>query len=183
MKLNEAAIAAIKATGGSMKDFKIRQELVDLLKNNDNVWVTSAQVSGEEIRSAEYTSQMINHLLYSAHNAALGESMAQKILPVNMEVNGELIKVGEALIEVGTKGSCIMHAIIEGEHNVTELLKADLTQLSIGNRDDFKYRPSMLRLGEDGHVTDAPPPNAEFLPFRDSAAQNPFPDFNSTKES
>lgn len=64
--------------------------------------------------------------------------MQQKVLPVTMIVDGERVEVGSALIEQRKQGYCVVHAVIDGERNVAALLGPDLSQISIGNKDDFK---------------------------------------------
>lgn len=140
MRLNENALAAIKATGVSMGDFKLRQEFVEALKT-PNHWMTAATLEDWDTSVdsiAEMRAKIMDEMYESTLNELLGEKMQQKILPVTMEINGEKKKVGEAIIEARGESYCIVHAVIDGEEEVAALLKTDLNQISIGNRDDFK---------------------------------------------
>lgn len=144
MRLNENAIAAINATGASGKEFKIRQEFVDSLKAAVVPWIMKDTPYRSMIRSdaEDSLTQLRRKFMDEVHEIALakllGDTVQQKILPVVMEINGERVKVGEAVLDARDGGYCIVHAVIDGESKVAELLKTDLGHISIGNKDDFK---------------------------------------------
>lgn len=159
MRLNENAVAAIKATGISMSDFKVRQEFTDSLKKNyGSSWIEADQLLYENNRAEnhqKYVDKIIEMVHESALNKLLGATVHQKVLPVTMEINGERVKVGEAIVDSRDGGFCVVHAVIDGQHNVAQLLKTDLAQISIGNRDDFKTERKPLQFGDDGHLTES----------------------------
>lgn len=144
MRLNENAIAAINATGASGKEFKIRHEFVESLKAAVVPWImkdTPYRRSMIRSDAEDGLNQFRRKFMDETHEIALarllGDTVQQKILPVVMEINGERVKVGEAVLDARDGGYCIVHAVIDGESKVAELLKTDLGHISIGNKDDF----------------------------------------------
>lgn len=156
MRLNENAVAAIRATTSSMKDFQVRQELVEALKKAPNSWESLFEPT-EQQKTIELLIEAQREDFYNGLREKMRvklEESGEIVLPVTMEIDGERVQIGEALIDRSGDGNyCIVHALIDGTKNVANLLKIDLGSISIGNKDDFKAKQT-LEIGQDGHVVE-----------------------------
>lgn len=147
VSITESALTALKNTGVSMENFKIRQDIVDSFKGKP--WIGAEfdkdeQLDGifDRIMQIHHAERMkkLNERAVEQFHQAMASLPKSKVLPVWMEINGERTKVGDALIDPTEKGFCILHAIIDGQEHTTALLKGDEAKIFIGNNEDFKKR-------------------------------------------
>lgn len=148
LSLNEASVAAFRNSGVSMESFKIRQGIVDALHSKYPSYDFTKFDSDDQqlpdmfdelmrIHHEERLKKMSQQAVERFHNA-MASLPNSKVLPVTMEIDGVTTKVGDALIDSTEVGFCIMHVVIDGQENVAALLRTNLNQISIGNKDDFK---------------------------------------------
>lgn len=139
MRLNENAIAAFKAASISAKDIQIDPKVYEAFKNVSQNWA-KLDTPFDVFSMQDMLTDWINQTVQEEHKRRVAENM-DRVLPVTMEVDGESKVIGHALIDFNAgHGDSMIHAVIDADPRVAELLKVDMGWLSVRKKSDMKEK-------------------------------------------